>query len=212
MERIIFDIDNTLISNINFDIYVKKAFEDVNYNYTDDDFIKIQDALKYYEFEVDSYKKELITDYFKKYVSTELNENFINSFLLELYNAVPEQLEDGVNDTLEYLSKKYRLSVLTNWFKISQYNRLIKMEIDKYFDKIVGGDTWLKPARMAYHSACVDDSPRDCLMIGDSYELDYQGALNAGLKAILLDKDDKHPELIIGKQRIRKLSDLKEIL
>jgi putative hydrolase of the HAD superfamily len=47
--------------------------------------------------------------------------------------------------------------------------------------------------------------PGEVLFVGDDYGNDYQGAINAGLKAILLDPAKRHPE---AKWRIDRLRDL----
>jgi FMN phosphatase YigB (HAD superfamily) len=43
-------------------------------------------------------------------------------------------------------------------------------------------------------------------MVGDSPELDYDAALKAGLKALLLDRDNRHPDA--GRARVRSLDAL----
>lgn len=48
-------------------------------------------------------------------------------------------------------------------------------------------------------------SPGECLHVGDSLVEDYDGARGAGLRALLLDREDRHPSL---DDRIRSLRDL----
>ena len=47
--------------------------------------------------------------------------------------------------------------------------------------------------------------PRELMHVGDSLEEDYAAAREAGLSALLLDRDDRHPEIA---DRIRSLSEL----
>ena len=41
-----------------------------------------------------------------------------------------------------------------------------------------------KPFKEAFLQAIGDNKPEECIMIGDNFERDIKGALNAGLKAI----------------------------
>jgi putative hydrolase of the HAD superfamily len=47
--------------------------------------------------------------------------------------------------------------------------------------------------------------PRELMHVGDSVDEDYEAARRAGLSALLLDRDDRHPEIA---DRIRSLSEL----
>jgi FMN phosphatase YigB (HAD superfamily) len=62
-----------------------------------------------------------------------------------------------------------------------------------------------KPLAQAFHSAVerFGVAHGEALIVGDSPELDYDGALAAGLRALLLDRDDAHGAG--GRQRIRTL-------
>lgn len=48
--------------------------------------------------------------------------------------------------------------------------------------------------------------PHEVLFVGDSLEIDYEGARNAGLKALLIDRENK-----VQKQ-VEKIRSLQEIL
>lgn len=78
----------------------------------------------------------------------------------------------------------------------------------QFFKEIIGGDNHIKPNAEAYYEAIGKFLPEECLMIGDNYKLDVEGALNAGLKVIHLSK--KEP--IEGITTIESLNELKNIL
>ena len=133
---------------------------------------------------------------------------FINDFLYNI--GFCGDVDDSVIDTLEYLSGKYELVVLTNWFTEAQSNRLRSAGIDKYFSKVYGGNLILKPEKHAFINAAGNSKLEECIMIGDSYNLDVMGAYNAGIKPIFM--NPKHKENKNNFDEIEKLSDLKDIL
>jgi putative hydrolase of the HAD superfamily len=57
-----------------------------------------------------------------------------------------------------------------------------------------------KPSPRAFHAAVAPFgmAPADALMVGDSPELDYAGALAAGLQARLLDRDARFTALNVS--------------
>ncbi|MDN5894457.1 MAG: HAD family hydrolase [Nocardioides sp.] len=65
-----------------------------------------------------------------------------------------------------------------------------------------------KPDPRPFLGACVELGvlPRQAVMVGDSADKDVQGALDAGLRAVLLDRHDAHPEFTGS--RITTLHDL----
>ena len=67
-----------------------------------------------------------------------------------------------------------------------------------------------KPEAEIFRRTCerLAVSPGAVLHVGDSPRDDYEGARGAGLRAVLLDRDDRHPHV---PERIRSLSELAEI-
>ena len=104
----------------------------------------------------------------------------------------------------------YELVVLTNWFKIPQTNRLKTAMIDKYFKELFGGEDYIKPNKEAFLTAAGNTKLEECIMIGDSYNIDVMGAYNTGIKPIFM--NPKHKENKNKFQEIEKISDLKNIL
>jgi putative hydrolase of the HAD superfamily len=54
---------------------------------------------------------------------------------------------------------------------------------------------WRKPAPAIFNCVCekLEVQPRECLFVGDEPRWDYDGADAVGMKAVLLDRIDKHP-------------------
>lgn len=99
--------------------------------------------------------------------------------------------EPKLNELLEELTRDYDLAVLTNWFRCSQYERLKTAGIAQYFKEVVGGDEYIKPNPNSYLMVKGTYEAEECVMIGDSYETDIKGALDVGMKGILISSDDR---------------------
>jgi HAD superfamily hydrolase (TIGR01509 family) len=89
---------------------------------------------------------------------------------------------------LEELGKRYRLGVISN-ADGDVANQLQNCGLTGYFECIIdSGEFGIeKPdARIFEHAAEVMKlSPMDCLYVGDVFSIDYEGAMAAGMQAIL---------------------------
>ena len=120
---------------------------------------------------------------------------------------LPEAIE-----ILKYLKEKsYLLGIISNSPPTTQ-DQLKDLGINIYFDSAVFSFEcgYRKPSREIYDLFLkrFNIPASEALMIGDSMKNDVLGAQNAGLDAILLDKDD----VINFKPKIKNLLDLKNIL
>ena len=101
--------------------------------------------------------------------------------------------------------------ILTDWYVDSQKARLEKVGILQYFQDVYGAEkTKRKPYPEAFLQAIGNNKPEECVMIGDDFERDIKGAIQAGMKAIYycpIDKDIKG-EFV----KVEKLEELREIL
>ncbi len=92
------------------------------------------------------------------------------------------------HETLQYLSSKYPLYLISNGFKESTETKVAGAGLAKYFkhiiiSEIVGVN---KPDKAIFQYAVglAGAAKEDCLMIGDSLEADVMGAINFGMDAI----------------------------
>lgn len=207
MKRLIFDIDNTLILWKNeYREAMKKTIEHFN---LDLDYEVLDDLIEVYENYYDKYKIDNITELFNKNLNLNLTNEFTEYWLKELGNMADDDLD--IKPLLDYLKEKYELVILTNWFNESQTNRLKKIDIYKYFSNLYSGEDVIKPNKEAYLKAIGDKDIKDCIMIGDNLKVDIEGAINIGLKAILVDIKDIYPDS--DKYiRIKNIHELKEML
>lgn len=211
IKRIVFDLDNTLI--MWKDEYYNTLSETLNYfniSYNENIKNKLIKAVDDYESLYNTFDYKSMNDLMEQYSNIDLPYNFVEQWTKYLEYAVPIEKDEELIETLEYLSDKYELVVLTNWFTKQQRNRLKNYGILKYFKDVIGTDIIKnKPNKDAYIKACGLYSLNECIMVGDSLENDVKGALNIGMQAILFD----YKNTCKGNYKIiNKISDLKYIL
>ena len=125
-----------------------------------------------------------------------------------MYNNLNTNVSNSIKETLEYLSKKYELVTLSNWFTFSQRERLKKVDIEKYFKEVYGTDIVpMKPTEESFLSVIGNNKPEECLMIGDNIKMDIEVPCEMGMNVYYLSKGKK-----TNYPSIEKLEDLKEML
>lgn len=92
-------------------------------------------------------------------------------------------------EVLDYLENKgYHLHLITNGFEETQHSKLKSSGLKKYFRNVVTSESSnsLKPQREIFDFALEKAGGRaaESLMIGDSFEVDVQGAMNMGMDAV----------------------------
>ena len=210
IKRIIFDVDDTLIPwKSEYWDSLKDTLIYFKIEPKEDLFLKLKKAVDNYEIEYNTYNMKTMKDIMEKYTCMKLPSNFVYRWTIFLRKCAPDEYDNKLIDTLEYLKKKYDLVVLTNWFTVQQSKRLKKYGILKYFTKVYGTDKILnKPNKEAFLEACKPYKPEECIFIGDSYNVDIKGAINSGLKAIHLNNKKEEKDCI----NINSLYELKDIL
>lgn len=206
IRKIIFDLDNTLI--MWKEEYICALEKTIKKHNLELDAVFINNLIEDYEKYFDYYDKKILLDYINENIKIKIDMDFIDDFLYYI-GFFSEPVESVIN-TLDYLSKKYELVVLTNWFQIPQINRLKNAKIYEYFNNVIGGDEMLKPKEEAFIKACNKTLPNECLMVGDDYNIDIIGAHNAGLQVIYLNQNNKENKLKF--REIKQIEELKNIL
>ena len=179
IKRIIFDIDNTLITGVSFEPYVRNAF----IKYGVEPKVKIfQDNCQLYEELYKKYDKERYAEFYSKVLGEELSVEWVDILLNELQYCVPKF--HNIDKVLDSLSD-YELVLLSNYFEESQRNRLKNMGINQYFSEYYG-ESIVKPNRDAYMQAIGPHQPYECVMVGDNELLDVRIPREFGLKSIYI--------------------------
>lgn len=96
---------------------------------------------------------------------------------------MPIELIDGIEETLQQLSKKYRLVMATKGDLLDQERKLIKSGLEKYFHHIeVMSDK--QPSHYLKLIKHLDIQPEELLMVGNSLKSDILPVLEIGASAI----------------------------
>jgi len=120
-------------------------------------------------------------------------------------------------ELLEYLYKKYPLTIVSNGFIEVQYRKIKSCQIEQYFNHIVLSEeaNALKPDKQIFEYALQLNNARaeETIMIGDSYEVDIVGAQNANIDQIYFNPNMSEADNALKCSfRIEKLSEILQIL
>lgn len=125
-------------------------------------------------------------------------ELLIGTFLAEW--VLPVSLVPGADELVRTLAARHRLGVVSNTNDLSMVPTLLEsFGISDCFEHIVlsVGHGWRKPHPSIYAAALdrLDVAPADAVFVGDSYEADHLGPVQAGMCGYLIDPDRRHPEV-----------------
>ena len=137
---------------------------------------------------------------------------------LDFCSSKPGVIE-GARDLMDYLKQKgYRMHMCSNGFHEVQYKKLAACGFRDYFDTIIlSEDAGVnKPSPLYFDYAFkVSGADRETtLMIGDNLQTDIQGALSAGIEALLFNRW----QVNVGESAVKptfvvdKLLDIKKLL
>ena len=115
---------------------------------------------------------------------------------------------DDVIPGIHKLKKKgYSVGIVSNTHNLE----IKKLEFSFVDLVILSSEVGLvKPDKRIFLLAAeeLEVKPEDCVFVGDNLIMDYEGAENAGMKPILIDRKGKHPD----KEHIKDLYELLEVL
>jgi putative hydrolase of the HAD superfamily len=120
---------------------------------------------------------------------------------------------DDVPSTLEELARRgLKLAVVSNWDSFLP-KLLAALDLARFFPVVAVSaiEETGKPGAEIFHRACrrLAVDPAEALHVGDSVAEDLEAARHAGLSALLLDRNGRHPEIA---DRIATLSEIPERL
>ena len=144
-------------------------------------------------------------------LAEQLSEDFLNMTTARF------SLLEGAEELVRYLAKKYPLTVVTNGFVEVQYEKFDKSGLRDCFSHIVLSEEvgCQKPNPRIFEEALRMNGlqAEDVVMIGDSWNSDIQGAINAGIDQIWIRKSkDPLPEGQSATYLVQSLSEVMEIL
>lgn len=126
----------------------------------------------------------------------------------------------GAEDIVRYLAEKYPLTVVTNGFVEVQYEKFEKSGLRDCFTHIVLSEEvgCQKPNPHIFHEALRLNglAAEDVLMIGDSWNSDIQGAINAGIDQMWVNEkamnDNEERMMHEATYVVKSLEEIKNIL
>jgi len=125
-------------------------------------------------------------------------------------NVMPKAVE-----TLEYLSKEYKLTIITNGFDEIQHTKLASGKMDHFFNHIITSQKagHKKPAREIFEYAMQLNGIKasEAIMVGDNPVTDIGGARNAYVDAILFNPEQIDYQIEV-KHQIKALEELQQLL
>jgi putative hydrolase of the HAD superfamily len=118
----------------------------------------------------------------------------------------------GTIEILDYLANKgYKLHLITNGFEKTQHSKLKNAAIDHYFEEVITseGSNSLKPHKEIFDYAISKTGAlyENSIMLGDSVEVDIQGAMNAGMDQVFIN----HLGILTGVKPTYTVGSLKEL-
>lgn len=109
-------------------------------------------------------------------------------------------------DILLYLrAKGYHLGAISNGITIKQWEKLIRLRIHSFFDSVITSQEIgiSKPDIGIFEEAMkqMNCKPEKSIMVGNKLDIDIMGAVNAGMKAVLVNSEITEEE----KEKIKDL-------
>ncbi len=207
IKRIIFDLDDTLIPwTKRYYLGLTKIAKKHGIKIKLKELAKIADSIDVYEKEYPNFKKDNVKEMVTKMSGIKLTDELLDILIDWVGTCVPKRKNKKLMETLEYLSSKYELVVLTNFFTIAQDVRLERFGIRKYFKEVYGADDHSKPNKEAYIMAANKTPLNECLFVGDNLINDYEKPIELGMEAIWLTKQKT------DKRSIKDINELRRLL
>lgn len=224
LKHIFFDLDHTLWDfDKNSTLTFQKIFNQNNITIPIAEFKKVYEPINfqywklYREEQIDksSLRFGRLNDSFKALnylIDPQLIHTISNQYIqyLTTFNHL---FEDAAN-ILNYLRPKYQLHIITNGFQEVQHKKIEAAQIAHYFKTVtnseMAGVKKPNPKIFDYALAKAHANPQESMMIGDNYEADILGGLNAGLDVIFFNIHNHNAQIKV--KEVKALSQLKEYL
>ena len=188
IKKVIFDLDDTLIIN---STNCSDNYGDVLKQFgLESSISELYYIVGEYETRTKKYDRQELLDLINNHYNSNLLIEFVDAIIDAVGKWSYPASEDTIN-TLDYLSNKYELYVLTNWFHKSQVERLSTAGILKYCKEVRSAEIVTKPYKEAFEQFFDDCNPEECVMIGDNYKIDIEVPNELGMKTILCNFKNK---------------------
>ncbi len=207
--HVFFDLDDTLwdfeknsrlvLSDLFLEFNLEdKLKTDFNSFLTEYKKINLQLWTAYYKKQIDKHylRNHRFNEAFKQFNYNNYNENLL---ITEHYlQRAPQgtHLKEDCLEVLNYLKQNYQLHIITNGFKEVQRIKINGSGLKDYFTHILISEEHglTKPDAKIFKLAeqLASTNAQQCIMIGDNFESDIEGAVNAGWDAIYFSEHNNH--------------------
>ncbi len=198
--HLFFDLDRTLWD---FESNSYEALSDVYQKYAlkpyfpdPEDFVRAYHKYNerlWAEYRLGSLSKEVLRS--KRFELTLKERELINPELAKqigeeylALSVIKTRLFPNTIEILEYLKPNYKLYILTNGFRETQFSKMKNCGLDAYFDHVFTSETigYNKPDTRIFSWAVnsVNGKKKECMMIGDDYDVDIAGATLYGMDTV----------------------------
>ncbi len=218
LKAVLFDLGLTLIHTASFPEIYRRILARFGVIMALDDIARAQEATES-ETDTSTYDEDRRKNFWISYNALVLKKLGIEEKRLFLAAQIDElwwecsqvQVYPDVEHTLSQLrAKSLKLGLVSNGFKKDLDHILGKFGLEKWFDAVVCIDSCncAKPDKEIFLYALNELGVKagEALFVGDSVVHDYAGALNVGIKPVLIDREGK----IQG--RYDKIASLNELL
>jgi YjjG family noncanonical pyrimidine nucleotidase len=196
-QHLFFDLDHTLwdfegnAHECLLEIYDDFKLKEIGVEDADAFFQKFSEANQYYWALLE--RKEITSDYIRKNrfktalskLGVEIDESLSLNMTQIFIQLLPhkKRLIEGATEILDYLKPHYQLHIISNGYHEMQMQKMKSAAIDHYFIEVITHEkaNALKPEKAIFDYALNSTNAQfsNSLMIGDNYEADIKGAINA---------------------------------
>jgi 2-haloalkanoic acid dehalogenase type II len=204
IKAVLFDLGGTLIETAEVPEIFRKILKVFGIEVSYQEILNVHEANKK-EFDVAAGQIRLGMEFWTEYNSRILRKLHIKHNVKTLAENITKLWWDNANlrfypdvvDTVTWLKdRKIKVGVITNALKEDYEQILQRLKAMRLFDVVVGIDDCkkAKPDKQIFTCALnkLNVKPHEALFVGNELETDYNGAIRAGLKPLLIDRNGKH--------------------
>ena len=147
-----------------------------------------------------------------------IDDAALAEIMAESYVTISPQMTALFPDAMEvlgYLQNKYKLHLITNGFAEVQWIKVERSGLKPFFEHIIISEEvgTQKPDKAIFEIAMnrAATHAEECIMIGDNYNTDIVGAMNAGIDQVFFNPNKERKRQPVTYE-IKTLIELKDIL
>jgi len=203
LKAVLFDLGLTLTKTASFPEIYRRILARFGFTVSTDDIVRAQEATES-EFDVADYDENRRKEFWTNYNVSLLEKLGVKEKRVFLAAQIDElwwecshlQVYPDVEPTLSQLrAKGLKLGLVSNGFKKDLKHVLGELGLKKWFDVVVCIDSCncAKPNKEIFFYALEELGVKahEAVFVGDSVLYDYEGAINAGIKSYLIDREGK---------------------